>query len=509
MTIGTHDLPRAAAAAVGLRAVDAARRAGRLPQGRRPDRRRWPTSSPARTSSRPASAPARCRCRCCARSARAGGCRRTSGAQDFAEIARANVERFFGGAAPGLEHHRRRRCRTLLRPRRDVDRVVLDMLAPWECLDAVVAGAAARRGGLLLRRHDHPAVHARSRRCAAHGTFTEPQSWESMVARLARRGPRRAPGAPDDRPHRLPVHHPAAGRRRRAAAAPAPAEQGRVRRARRRVAPARQDRARSAPTCPRRPPRPAAQPARPAGATGGRHADGSRGPRLAAAGPVGDAGCSRRGTRYAESITAGDRVVLGTATVSPWPPAGSSPSVALDVGAARRCRTRRPRRAYCDARARHPCTGPGRRARRELHGRTLGAPDRPVVPDVTHPTYIGCGQGTDPLGRRMVSERGRSARERSGDDASRSAAQAAELQAQVELPRAGGLGPAPQAGRLAAPGAGARGAAGRGAGQSLAGAQRAERPAGRHPARRRATRSSRSRRRSSGSPSRRAATASS
>ena len=30
-----------------------------LPQGRRPDRRAWPTSSPARTSSRPAPAPAR------------------------------------------------------------------------------------------------------------------------------------------------------------------------------------------------------------------------------------------------------------------------------------------------------------------------------------------------------------------------------------------------------------------------------------------------------------------
>src|SRR6266545_4257931 len=54
---------------------------------------------------------------------------------DFADIARGNVERFFGGPHPAW--------RLTVGDLQDalaetqVDRVVLDMLAPWECLDAV------------------------------------------------------------------------------------------------------------------------------------------------------------------------------------------------------------------------------------------------------------------------------------------------------------------------------------------------------------------------------------
>ena len=110
----------------------------------------------------------------------------------------------------------------------DVDRVVLDMLAPWECLDAV--SRALVPGGVLicyvatttqlsrtaeaLREHGH--VH----RAAALGV---------AGARLARGGARRPARAPDGRAHRVPGDRPPAGRRRRAAAAPPPPGQGRVR----------------------------------------------------------------------------------------------------------------------------------------------------------------------------------------------------------------------------------------------------------------------------------------
>ncbi|CAN5559975.1 tRNA (adenine-N1)-methyltransferase [soil metagenome] len=101
---------------------------------------------------------------------------------DFADIAAANARVFFGGdhpawritvgdlveelpgaAAPG-----------------SVDRVVLDMLAPWECL-TVVADALAP-GGLLIC---YVATATQLSRVAeagrTHGGFTEPVAWESMV----------------------------------------------------------------------------------------------------------------------------------------------------------------------------------------------------------------------------------------------------------------------------------------------------------------------------------------
>ena len=74
------------------------------------------------------------------------------------------------------------------------DRVVLDMLAPWEYADAAAARSGARRPGLLLRRHHHAAVPhrggaARRRaaspspppgsRCCAAGTSTASPSGPS------------------------------------------------------------------------------------------------------------------------------------------------------------------------------------------------------------------------------------------------------------------------------------------------------------------------------------------
>jgi len=98
--------------------------------------------------------------------------------EDFAKIARANVERFFGGPHPAW---------TItvgdLQDRldeADVDRVVLDMLAPWETLDAVAK--ALRPGGLVccyVATTTQLSTTVEALR--SHGSFTEPQSWESIV----------------------------------------------------------------------------------------------------------------------------------------------------------------------------------------------------------------------------------------------------------------------------------------------------------------------------------------
>ena len=62
----------------------------------------------------------------------------------------------------------------------DVDRVVLDMLAPWDCLDAV--SRALVPGGVLIC---YVATATQLSRTAEalreHGTFTEPHAWESLV----------------------------------------------------------------------------------------------------------------------------------------------------------------------------------------------------------------------------------------------------------------------------------------------------------------------------------------
>ena len=97
---------------------------------------------------------------------------------DFAEVARANVERFFGGPHPAwsvtVGDLQDRLDET------DVDRVVLDMLAPWEVLDAV--SRALRPGGVLCCYVATTTQLSRTvEALREHGTFTEPQSWESMV----------------------------------------------------------------------------------------------------------------------------------------------------------------------------------------------------------------------------------------------------------------------------------------------------------------------------------------
>src|SRR3954452_2951254 len=97
---------------------------------------------------------------------------------DFAEIARKNVETFFGGPHPAWSVTVGSLQDELVES--DVDRVVLDMLAPWECLDAV--SKALRPGGVLccyVATTTQLSTTVEAMR--SHGTFTEPAAWETMA----------------------------------------------------------------------------------------------------------------------------------------------------------------------------------------------------------------------------------------------------------------------------------------------------------------------------------------
>ena len=104
--------------------------------------------------------------------------------EEFAVVARQNVRQFFG--APDDETHPAWRltlgdlAEELPRSGERVDRVILDMLAPWECVDA--AAGALRPGGIVC---GYVATTTQLSRFVetlrAHGGFTEPAVWESLV----------------------------------------------------------------------------------------------------------------------------------------------------------------------------------------------------------------------------------------------------------------------------------------------------------------------------------------
>lgn len=66
--------------------------------------------------------------------------------EEFAEVALANVRRWFGTVPSGWHLHIGDMAEELVE--RDLDAVVLDMVAPWECLDA--AANALAPGGVLV-----------------------------------------------------------------------------------------------------------------------------------------------------------------------------------------------------------------------------------------------------------------------------------------------------------------------------------------------------------------------
>lgn len=97
---------------------------------------------------------------------------------DFAAVAQANVERFFGGPHPAWRLTVSDLAGSLMD--QEVDRVVLDMLAPWEVLDAV--SAALLPGGVIVCYVATTTQLARTvEALRTHGTFTEPAAWESLL----------------------------------------------------------------------------------------------------------------------------------------------------------------------------------------------------------------------------------------------------------------------------------------------------------------------------------------
>ncbi|WP_345215910.1 tRNA (adenine-N1)-methyltransferase [Georgenia halophila] len=102
--------------------------------------------------------------------------------EEFADIAIGNVESWFGGQHPAWEV-RTGDLADVLPDAVDpasVDRVVLDMLAPWENLDA--AAEALVPGGVLLAYVTTTTQLSRfAEDVRTSENFTEPRAWESMV----------------------------------------------------------------------------------------------------------------------------------------------------------------------------------------------------------------------------------------------------------------------------------------------------------------------------------------
>ena len=87
--------------------------------------------------------------------------------EDFAEIAAANIELFFGQKHPAWQLS-------------IGDRVVLDMLAPWENIDAA-ANALAPGGVLICYVATATQLSRTAEDMRTDGRFTEPEALESMV----------------------------------------------------------------------------------------------------------------------------------------------------------------------------------------------------------------------------------------------------------------------------------------------------------------------------------------
>jgi tRNA (adenine57-N1/adenine58-N1)-methyltransferase len=101
---------------------------------------------------------------------------------DFAAVARGNVEGYFGGPHPGWRLSVGDLADVLpgIAEPGTVDRVILDMLAPWENLE--VAADALAPGGVVCC---YVATATQLSRLAEavrdEGRFTEPTAWESIV----------------------------------------------------------------------------------------------------------------------------------------------------------------------------------------------------------------------------------------------------------------------------------------------------------------------------------------
>jgi tRNA (adenine57-N1/adenine58-N1)-methyltransferase len=96
---------------------------------------------------------------------------------DFAEIARRNVEAFFGGTQPNwtLRVGDVADCVDT-----GFDRIILDMLTPWDVLD-LVERALVPGGVFVGYVATTPQLSELVEALRAKGGFTEPRAWESLV----------------------------------------------------------------------------------------------------------------------------------------------------------------------------------------------------------------------------------------------------------------------------------------------------------------------------------------
>lgn len=102
--------------------------------------------------------------------------------EEFAQIARGNIETMFGGAHPAWRLTLGDLAEELgeVEEPGSVDRVVLDMLAPWECLDAV-AGVLAPGGVVICYVATVTQLSRVAEAMRADGRYTEPDAHETMV----------------------------------------------------------------------------------------------------------------------------------------------------------------------------------------------------------------------------------------------------------------------------------------------------------------------------------------
>ena len=100
--------------------------------------------------------------------------------EEFADVARAQRHPVLRGRPPGVGARLGDLAEALPASGERADRVILDMLAPWECLEA--AAGALLPGGILCA---YVATTTQLSRFVetvrVHGGFTEPQAWESLV----------------------------------------------------------------------------------------------------------------------------------------------------------------------------------------------------------------------------------------------------------------------------------------------------------------------------------------
>jgi tRNA (adenine57-N1/adenine58-N1)-methyltransferase len=98
--------------------------------------------------------------------------------EDFADNAKLNIENYFGGAPTNWSLD----IGSVQEKdfEEDFDRVILDMLAPWECIE--MAAKVLRPGGVFMAYvATTTQLSATAQALKDDGHFTEPESFESMV----------------------------------------------------------------------------------------------------------------------------------------------------------------------------------------------------------------------------------------------------------------------------------------------------------------------------------------